>query len=243
MTKHEFMTRLINELHRRNVADAADIAEEYEQHFAFKLADGYSEEEIAAKLGAPEELAAQFGEVDVPKRAGHSAALTWLWLGWVDLFFGLFTVLLLAFGVVLAACVLSFGLTGVCLAGHISRFPLVTLPLMPYSSAFLFGVALLALTVACVIGCIWFFAFIRQLFRAYERFHQNTLAAAKGEAALPQLPIHPQFAPARRRRMRTVLIVSVVSFGVAFVLGLVLSMILAGAPEFWHVWGWFGYGA
>lgn len=73
MTKHEFMTRLTNELHKRNVADAADIAEEYEQHFAFKLADGYSEEEIAAKLGAPEELAAQFG--DVPQAdTGHSAS-------------------------------------------------------------------------------------------------------------------------------------------------------------------------
>lgn len=80
MTKNEFMTRLMNELHRRNVADAAEVAEEYEQHFAFKLADGYSEEEIAAKLGAPEELAAQFG--DVPQAdTGNSAALTWLWLG------------------------------------------------------------------------------------------------------------------------------------------------------------------
>ena len=60
MKKHEFMTRLANELHKRNVEDAADVLEEYEQHFAFKLADGYSEEEIAAKLGVPEELAAQF---------------------------------------------------------------------------------------------------------------------------------------------------------------------------------------
>ena len=56
MTKHEFITRLTNELHKRNVADSADIVEEYEQHFAFKLVDGYSEEEIAAKLGNPEEL-------------------------------------------------------------------------------------------------------------------------------------------------------------------------------------------
>ena len=30
MTKHEFLTRLSNELQKRNVADAADIAEEYE---------------------------------------------------------------------------------------------------------------------------------------------------------------------------------------------------------------------
>ena len=53
MTKHEFMVRLASELHKRNVADAADVIEEYEQHFAFKLADGYSEEEIAAKLTLP----------------------------------------------------------------------------------------------------------------------------------------------------------------------------------------------
>ena len=44
----------------------------------------------------------------------RSAVLTWLWLGWADLFFGLFSALLLSFGAVLAACVLSFGAAGVC---------------------------------------------------------------------------------------------------------------------------------
>lgn len=60
MTKNEFMAKLTDELKKRNIEDAADVAEEYEQHFAFKLADGYSEEEIAAKLGDPTALAAQF---------------------------------------------------------------------------------------------------------------------------------------------------------------------------------------
>lgn len=57
MTKNEFMTQLTSELHRRNIADSADVIEEYEQHFAFKLADGYTEEEIAARLGDPVALA------------------------------------------------------------------------------------------------------------------------------------------------------------------------------------------
>ena len=57
MTKLEFMTQLERALKRHGAADCEDIMEEYEQHFAFKLADGYSEEEIAAKLGAPEKLA------------------------------------------------------------------------------------------------------------------------------------------------------------------------------------------
>lgn len=57
MKKNEFMTKLADELKKRGVEDADDVAAEYEQHFAFKLADGYSEEEIAAKLGDPAALA------------------------------------------------------------------------------------------------------------------------------------------------------------------------------------------
>lgn len=85
MTKHEFMARLASELHKRNVADAADVTQEYEQHFAFKLADGYSEEEIAAKLGSPEELAAQFESTDTAKKVGGSKALAVTGLCFADL--------------------------------------------------------------------------------------------------------------------------------------------------------------
>ncbi len=51
------MTQLENELRKRKVADAAGIIDEYGQHFAFKMADGYSEEEIASRLGNPTALA------------------------------------------------------------------------------------------------------------------------------------------------------------------------------------------
>ena len=88
MTKHEFMARLASELRKRNVADAADVTQEYEQHFAFKLADGYSEEEIAAKLGSPEELAAQFESTDTAKKVGGSKALAVTGLCFADLFAG-----------------------------------------------------------------------------------------------------------------------------------------------------------
>ena len=129
------------ELHKRNVADSADVAEEFEQHFAFKLADGYSEEEIAARLSVPEELAAQFESA--PNTAPrHSAVLTWLWLSWADLFFGIFAVLLLSFGIVLASCVLSFGLTGVCLVGNLGQLPIVSLPPMPYWCGAILGLIL-----------------------------------------------------------------------------------------------------
>ena len=53
MTKLEFLELLKKELNNNNVADCDEIVYEYEQHFAFKLKDGYSEEEISAKLGNP----------------------------------------------------------------------------------------------------------------------------------------------------------------------------------------------
>lgn len=150
--------------------------------------------------------------------------LTWLWLGWADLFFGLFSALLLSFGAVLAACVLSFGAAGVCLVGNLRTLPYIMLPEMPYWCGAILGLSLLALCVLSVVGCIWFFAFVRQIWRAYGRFHHNALAPSHGAAVLPELPIAPQFA-------------------VCFVLAFAVCALSAGSFQFWHVWGWFGYGA
>lgn len=44
MKKNEFISTLKSVLERNEISDTAEIVEEYEQHFAFKLADGYSEE-------------------------------------------------------------------------------------------------------------------------------------------------------------------------------------------------------
>lgn len=76
-------------------------------------------------------LSAQF-ESAPQAGAKESAVLTWLWLVWVDVLFVLFAVLLVSFGVVLASCVLSFGLVGVCLVSNLGTLPFVTLPPMPY---------------------------------------------------------------------------------------------------------------
>ena len=44
MNKREYLAQLERELKRNHVPDAGEILNEYAQHFAFKLADGYSEE-------------------------------------------------------------------------------------------------------------------------------------------------------------------------------------------------------
>lgn len=112
MKKNEFLNQLREELEKRNVPDAADILEEYAQHFDLKLADGFFEEEIAARLGNPAMLAAQFGEAEAaPRQRDGSKALTVMGLGFADVFAGLFFLLLAGFGIVLSyvVCALSAG--------------------------------------------------------------------------------------------------------------------------------------
>ncbi len=237
MTRNEFMMRLENELRRRNVADSADVIEEYEQHFAFKLADGYSEEEIAAKLGTPEELAAQFGETDEAKKSGGSKALVAAVLCFADLFAGMFFVLLAGFGIVMAASALSFAALSVCLFGNLSIYGMI--PSMPYWCGAVLALFSAALAVLIAVGCVYYAAFLRQLIRSFGRFQHNALASASGEAVLPALAIDPRFSAKTKRRLRSLALVSLALFAACFVLSYVVCALSAGSLQFWHVWGWF----
>lgn len=145
MTKNEFMEKLAKELKARGVADAADIEEEYEQHFAFKLADGYSEEEIAAKLGDPAKLAAQFGAESAPTGKGGKKAAVVTGFVFLDIVTVLGFIALAAFALVLAAAAIGFAAVGVSLVTKASLYGVI--PAMPYGSAVILGIASLALAV------------------------------------------------------------------------------------------------
>ena len=237
MTKHEFMTQFTNELHKRHIADAADVAEEYEQHFAFKMADGYSEEEIAAKLGDPVLLAAQFGETGASKQKGGSKPFVVAGLCIVDLFAGLFFILLTAWELVMAAAAVCFAGLAASLLGGTNIYSLI--PSMPYWCGAILALAFAALTVLSVVGCIYYGAFLRQLVRSFGRFQHNALASASGEATLPALAINPQFSAKTKRRLRSVALIALALFAACFVLSYVVCSLSAGSLEFWHTWGWF----
>ena len=128
MTKNEYISALGRELKRLGVADAGDVVEEYEQHFAFKSADGCFEEETAARLGDTAVLAAQFAGAGGKESSG---ALTKLGLGVLWVFAALFFVLLAAWAVVMAAFTLACAacavclLTGIGVGGLIPDMPLI----------------------------------------------------------------------------------------------------------------------
>jgi uncharacterized membrane protein len=233
MTKNEYLSRLGSELRRNNVADAEDILGEYEQHFAFKLADGYSEEEIAAKLGTPQAIASQFeGEKAGSKRGAGSKALTAIALSFAALFEGSVYISFFAWVTGVAAASLASAAIGACL---LLRIRSVLIPGMPYQSAALFGVSFLAFAGLLAAGAFYFFAFLKQIVKASVRWHKNM----GSDTMLPPLPWSPQFSGKTRRALRTVILWSVTVFGVFSVLALVVSQFSAGALEFWHTWGWF----
>lgn len=239
MTREQFLSKLADELKRMKAADAGDILSEYEQHFAFRAADGRSEEEIAAKLGDPAMLAAQFegGREEKPGRGVRAAILAGL--GLTDLFAGMCFVLLIAWGIAMAALSLACLALAVCLFAGLNVASLI--PPMPYWIGAVYGLSSCALAALVAAGCVYYAAFVRQLTRFYRRFHRNAVFASIGKAALPSLAVHPRLSPKAGRRLRSLALLSLAVFAVSTVLGLVLSMISAGALDYWHAWGWFGY--
>lgn len=239
MTRNEYLTTLEIELRKKHIADTADIVEEYEQHFAFKLADGFSEEEIAAKLGAPEAIAAQFEAVkttSVDKKSKTGGSI-WAKIGMATLipFEWIGFILLFCWTVTLGALGLASAAIGICLVAQVGAFMQFAALQMPYLSALILGLTMFALAVAFSAGCVYFFAFLKQLVRADLRWHKNVVAGA----ALPPLPTAPQLKSKSGRALRKTFLISTAFFGILFVLGFVISSVQAGQFGFWHAWNWF----
>lgn len=239
MTRNEFLLTLTSELEKNNVVDAADIVEEYTEHFEFKLADGYSEEEIAAKLGKPEELAAQFvvgsTKMKKKKKSGVKEFFTLFGLCFADIFVGIFFICLIAFEIVIAASILAFVLTALGFVAGIE--PLNT---VPTTVSLLFVGTFAALAVVFVGLLLYYTAFMCQIFRSYARFHHNVIASAKGQAILPSLPVNPQITPKTNRRIRNMTLVALTVFIVLLISTVTVSAILSGSIQFWKVWDLFG---
>ena len=144
----------------------------------------------------------------------------------MDVVAALGMVVLAAWLVVMAAFTAVCAVAGICLI-----------------CAVLAGLMLLALCGLSAVGTVYYAAFLRQLCRAYGRQRSNALAAARNRAGLPALPLHPQLKKECRLRLRSASVVLVILFVLFLAACVIASAVSAGSLEFWHVWGWFGYGA
>lgn len=238
MTKQEYLNELKSELAKNAVPDADDILMEYEQHFQFKLADGFTEEEIAFKLGSPAQIAAQYVGISGEKKVkGGKKFLLVLWLTIIGIIEAFLYGAFLYFIVALFVASLVPAALGVELIVGINYLNI--LPPMPYGGAIVFGIMLLALCVILVVFAIYCFAYLRQMVRASLRWRKNLM---RGEN-LPLLPMSPQFQPKTRRTLRTILLWAVLVFAIAFVAGYAILSIYTHSFGFWHALGWFGYPA
>lgn len=239
MTKNEFIFKLTAELKNNQIQDIEEIISEYEQHFDFKLADGYTEEEISAKLGLPENIAAQYERENTEVSHRKNYVITKIGFCFADFFVGIVFLILAVWGAVMAAFSLACAGVAVCLICGLNVASLI--PAMPYWCGVVIGISLAALSVLAAAGCVYYAAFLRQLTRKFGRFQYNILAPVCGKPVLPAVPASGQFSPKIKRRLRHIISVSLVIFAVCFILGFIASVLSAGAIEFWHSWGWFGY--
>lgn len=239
MTKAEFLKELGRALEQNQVADAAEILGEYGQHFAFKTADGHSEEEIAAKLGDPGAIALLYaaqepGEESLtPKRMGilRALALGGLWLPAAPLFAALWI-----FSLGLGVFVGLSAAMGFNLALGLDLTPMLYLP--PVCAA-IFGAGFLALAVLSAAGLAFYIGFLRALTKAFRRLCKKL--AAPGEPSAPYGGLTPRLSHRTRRRLRKIVVISLCVFALCLVVGYAACTVAAGAWEFWHAWGWFGY--
>lgn len=234
MKKNEYLDQLRSELKKNNVTEMEEILCEYEQHFAFKLADGFAEEEIAAKLGSPKTIASQFdGMSESTKNNVGSNLILKVGLFFAAIFEAMFYMLFFAWDVVLGASAIAFGAVGVCLIGNFNFEGLI--PYMPYSGALILGISIMGLVVLIAVAAFYCFEFLKQMIRASIRWHKNVLSPS----VLPPLPWSPQFEAKTKRRLRAVMLWSLAVFGACFILACVVMMMQAGAMGFWHEWNWF----
>jgi len=246
MNKQDYLAALEKALKSAGVRDFGDIIEEYSEHFDMKTADGFSEEEIAAKLARPEELAAQFKEAvsEGPAKKGAVVARIFKACGVVIMdmavvptmiafYAWVFTLYVISFANALAGIVL---VTGIANSGFVQAHQYIHIPPMPVAVALLIGITVLGLAVLAGIGAEYCRQYVTQMWRKYMRWHRNVLTSGPKS---PPLPLSPQVAPKKRRVMRTLTFIALLVFGVGLVAGMVTMILMTGSFEPWHAWGWF----
>jgi len=248
MNKQEYLAALKKALKSAGISDCDDIIEEYSEHFDMKTADGFSEEEIAAKLASPEEIAGEYREIGAEAgdaKGGKKGSITgriFKACGAVLLGMAVYPTLF-----VLYVWVFTFGIfaltsaiTGIFMVSGLGQLmqesPYVHIPPMPYVSSLLLGISLLGLAVLSTAGAEYCRLYVTQMWKKYTRWNKNMLG--KGPA-LPPLPLPPRVTPKKRRVMRTLILISLVVFIIALIAGTATSMIMAQSLEPWHTWGWF----
>lgn len=172
MKRNEFIKRLRGGLKGMPAEDIAEIVADYEAHFEAGIAEGRSEEEVAAALGNPSRLARELRleagiknwESDRSPSSAWSAILAFMGLATIDILI-LLPVVLPVLGVMfgLYVAMLAIFIAGgfIMIAGPFSAFPggvlVAILGGLGLMSAAVAGTALLIIVSIWVINALMWF--------------------------------------------------------------------------------------
>ena len=243
MNKQDYLLALEKALVSAGVRGHADIIGEYGEHFDMKVSDGYGEEEIAARLASPAEIAEHYREADLSKGGVKFVVdpiriLKIVGVMLADFVAGAFLIIMYAWVATLGVFSLVSAASGVLIvSGNIpERFSWV-IPELPFICAVFIGVACLVLGFASAVGTEYCRLYVTQMLRAFLRWHKNVMGTSG--VKLPPLPLHPWVEPRKRRVLRSIALFSIAIFFIAIVAALASMFFIARSFEPWHVWGWF----
>ena len=232
MNKTEFLRSLKSELEKNRVNDIEDILADFEDHFANRLEEGVSEEEISRKIGSPEEIARDFA--NPPEgRKGTARFFAGFGLAFLDLFAFPFFLTIALSVLVLGIFAAAAAVLGVVLIGGWNFRGWI--PPMPALPAVILGISCLSLSAVSALGTWSLSQYVRQWIRAFFRWHGNVLS----RSPRPSLGKHPRISKRTASRLKFWNTVAVILFVASFTIGYLVSSFLANSLEFWHVWGWF----
>lgn len=232
MTKNEFLEELKKELKLNSVADIDEIISEYEEHFAFKVEEGFTEEEIAKKLSTPQELAKEYAVSNAPINKYEKGAKT-TGVVFMSIPLTMIYILICASVVVLGAFSVASLVAGVCLITTVNIAGLI--PSMPYFPSVMLGIACIGLSILSCIGTVYMALYVKQWGKVYIRFCKNLI----NNNRYPALSKHPKLSKKTASRLKLIAVMGLVIFITAFVVGYIVLCLSAGSIEPWHTYNWF----
>lgn len=234
MNKTMYIEALQKELKSKNVSDITDIIEEYEQHFGFKLNEGCTEEEIAAKLEKPALVAEYYSNIENQhKTASKGKGVLITGLVFNDIMLSMVYLLMIISVVVLGVLSVAFLTIGFCLVTTINIAGLI--PSMPFFGSFVFGLSFFSLSVISAIGTYYSFLYVKQWLLVYLRWQKNVLASGM----LPSVSKHPQVTKKIAYKLKFVAMISLIAFLITIILFYAMMAIYTKNIEFWHGLKWF----
>jgi len=232
MTKKEFLDDLRKELKNNGVEEIEDIVSEYEEHFSFKLEEGFTEEEIAKNLSSPKELAKEYMPKTEPVNK-FEKGIKVTGLTFISIPLAMIYALMWGSVIVLGTFSIASAVAGFCLITTVNIAGLI--PQIPYLPAFILSIACFGLAVLSAIGTFYMFMYVKQWGKVYIRWCKNMA----NNSHYPAISKHPKISKKLSSKLKLIAVIGLVCFVTAFVLGYIAMCSAANSLEPWHTWKWF----